>query len=306
MDVLQKWGVRTVAAFARLERSAVGARLGMEGLQLWDRVTGGERRVVAVRELPDDFEESWEFEYDVDSLDPLLFLLNRFLDTLCLRMLAGHRAAVLARVELGLAYGEPIVLEQKLPEATSAAAALFALLAPRLEEVDAESSVARMRLRLEVVDFKQRQLGLFESSLKNPYRFTQTLARVAGIVGEERAGRPVLREDGGPDGFRMEALPAAVPVAGELELGRMYGMPLRRYRPPLRAAVEFKGGLPAWIQCVELSGLVKAARGPWLHSGHWWEQEGSWNRVEWDVELEKGGVYRISKDEEGWRMEGEY
>lgn len=306
LGVLEKWGVRTVAAFAKLKRDAVGARLGMEGLRLWDRVTGHEQRVVAVADLPADFEESWEFEYDVDSVDPLLFLLRRFLDTLCVRMRVAHKVASFARVDLGLAYGAPIVVEQKLPEATSDEGALFSLLAARLEEVETESPVARMQLRLEVVDFKQRQLGLFESSLKNPYRFTQTLSRVAGIVGEDRVGRPVREEDGRPDGVRMEELPASVPPVGELDLGRMFGMPLRRYRPGLKAAVEFQGRVPIWVQCEKVSGFVKAARGPWLHSGHWWEEQGSWNCVEWDVELNKGGVYRICKDDQGWRVDGAY
>ncbi|MDQ8196658.1 DNA polymerase Y family protein [Pelagicoccus enzymogenes] len=306
LDVLSKWGVRTVSAFAKLKRAAVGARLGVEGLRLWDRVTGKEQRVVAVAELPAEFEESWEFEYDVDSVDPLLFLLRRFLDTLCLRMRVAHKVAAFARVELGLAYGEPLVVEQKLPEATADEGALFSLLAARLEEVETDSPVARISLWLEVVDFKQRQLGLFESSLKNPYRFTQTLSRVAGIVGEDRVGRPVLEEDGRPDGVRMEELPAAVPPVGELDLGRMFGMPLRRYRPGLVASVEFQGRQPIWIQCETVSGFVKAVRGPWLNSGHWWEETGSWNCVEWDVELNKGGVYRICKDADGWKVEGNY
>ncbi|MDQ8183634.1 hypothetical protein [Pelagicoccus sp. SDUM812005] len=306
LDVLGKWGVRTVSAFAKLRRSAVGARLGVEGLTLWDRVTGREQRVVALAELPAEFEESWEFEYDVDSVDPLLFLLRRFLDTLCVRMRMAHKVAAFARVDLGLAYGEPIVVEQKLPEPTADGAALFSLLASRLEAVETDSPVARMALYLEVVDFKQRQLGLFESSLKNPYRFTQTLSRVAGIVGEDRVGRPALEEEGRPDGVRLEPLPASVPPVGELDLGRMFGLPLRRYRPGLRASVEFQGRQPIWIQCEKVSGFVKAARGPWLHSGHWWEEAGSWNRVEWDVELNKGGVYRICKDEQGWSVDGEY
>ncbi|MBC2605871.1 DNA polymerase Y family protein [Pelagicoccus albus] len=307
LDVLQKWGVHTVGAFSKLKRSAVGARLGVEGLALWDRVTGRERRIVAVAELPPEFEESWEFEYDVDSVDPLLFLLNRFLDTLSARMRATCKVATFARVELRLAYGSPIVLEQKLPEPTSDGKALFALLSARLEQVEAESPVASMRLVLQTQDFRERQLGIFESSLKNPYRFTQTLSQIAGIVGEDRVGRPVLEKDGRPDGFRLEELPAAVPPLGEeLSAARLFGMPLRRFRPSRPAAIEFQGRAPIWVQCEGVSGFVKAARGPWMHSGHWWEDKGRWNRVEWDVELNKGGLYRIVKDEIGWNVEGEY
>lgn len=306
-DVLGKWGVRTLGAFAKLERPAVGARLGVEGLRLWDRVTGREARVVGVAELPLDFCESWEFEYDVDSVEPLLFLARRFFDTLSARMQAAHKVATLIRVELSLAYGKPLALEQKLPEPTRDEGALFRLLTGRLEGLEVESPVRSMELKLEVEDFRDRQFGLFESSLKNPYRFAQTLAKVAGIVGAERVGRPVLPEDGRPDGARLEELPASVsPMAGGVSLKNDYGMPLRRFRPRMPAAVEFQGRQPIWVKCERVSGFVKTVRGPWLHSGHWWEETGSWNRVEWDVELNKGGVYRISKDEEGWKLDGCY
>ena len=262
--------------------------------------------MVAVAELPPEFEESWEFEYDVDSLDPILFLLKRFLDTLGARLRSAHKVAERLRLEMGLAYGEPMVVEQKLPEPTSDADALFRLMAGRLEGMEAESPVVRLRLRIEALDFRQRQLGLFESSLKNPYRFTQTLAQVAGIVGAERVGRPALEADGRPDGFVMETLPESVPSVEELSLESRYGMPLRRFRPALAASVELQGRHPIWVQSAEVSGFVKATRGPWMHSGHWWEESGAWNRVEWDVELNKGGVYRIFKDESGWKVEGSY
>ncbi len=305
--ILDKWGLRTVGAFAALSRDAVGARLGVSGLQLWDRVTGKEERQVAVTQLAARFEEKWDFEYEVDSLEPLLFLLRRFLDQLCLRLRLSHKVADRLAFELKLAYGDPIAQEMKVPEPTFDAEALFRLAEGRMQEVETDSLVVGFALVLTPIPFRQRQLGLFESSLKNPHRFAQTLARVAGIVGADRVGRPELEPEGRPDGFRLEAPPAEVPpLPEEASLDRHYGFALRRFRPALEAAVELQGRQPVWFRSEAVSGFVKACRGPWLHSGHWWESSGNWNRVEWDVELNKGGVYRLVKDEGKWYLEGEY
>ena len=306
-EILDKWGIRTVGAFAALRRSAVGARLGTEGLQLWDRVNGKEERVVAVVQLPGNFEESWEFEYEVDALEPLLFLLRRFLDQLCLRLKVAHKVASRARFELRVAYGDPVTRAVKVPEPTFDVEALFRLVAGRLETIESESPIVAFTLRIDAIAFKQRQLGLFESSLKNPHRFAQTLARVAGIVGADRVGCPVLDKEGAPDGVRMEELPAEVrPMETGVSLENHYGLAMRRLRPARPAAVELQGRQPVWFKSDELGGFVKACRGPWLHSGHWWESEGAWSRIEWDVELNKGGVYRLVRSEGEWFLEGVY
>ena len=189
LGILQKWGIRTVGAFAALQREAIGLRLGAEGLQLWDRIHGREHRAIAVTPLPLVFEEHWEFEYDVDSLEPVLFLLRRFLDQLCLRLRAAGKVAERLVFELRLAYGEPIRDELKAPEPTCDTEALFRLGAGCIEKIDTDSPVAAFRLRLEPIDYRQRQLGLFESSLREPGRFAQTLGRLAGIGSETFGSR---------------------------------------------------------------------------------------------------------------------
>jgi protein ImuB len=49
------------------------------------------------------------------------------------------------------------------------------------------------------------------------------------------------------------------------------------------------------------------AKGPWRTSGEWWRQD-AWNRDEWDVALEAGGVYRVFQEIEPgrWFVEGSY
>lgn len=102
---------------------------------------------------------------------------------------------------------------------------------------------------------------------------------------------------------------------------------LRRYRRPLQARVTTAGdGRPvrvaprravapgtAWRGNGPACGAVRALAGPWRTSGEWWREPpppggrgGPWDREEWDVALEDGGLYRISRDVVSgeWLVEG--
>ncbi|MCH6256101.1 DNA polymerase Y family protein [Puniceicoccaceae bacterium K14] len=306
LEILTQWGIRTVGKFASLKRSSVGNRLGMEGLVLWDRVKGRGTRVIGVLDLPLVFEMSWEFEREIENLEPLLFLVRRFMEQLCFEMKRAHKVATLLILDLGLAYGEPLLFEQKIPDPNSNHEALFRLLVSCLDGVSTDSPVDRFSLRMDYEDHQERQYGLFDSSLKNPHRFSQTLTKLAGIVGTERLGRPVMRPEGRPDGFELEAMPQTVEVDDGMALEECIMKSMKRYRPMLEAKVELQGGVPVWIQSDEVSGFVGKYSGPWVRSGHWWEKEGLWNRSEWDIRLRKGGGVRLVKDGKAWCIEGSY
>jgi len=305
-DVLESWGLSSLGAFARLERSAVGSRLGMEGLRLWDRLNGVEKRVIVALDLPPVYEADWEFGSEVDSIEPVLFVLRRFVEQLCARLRMGHAVAQRLELELELAYGEPLRLAQKAALPSADSAALFSVLAGRLEGLETQSPVSRLRLRIEAAPARQRQLGLFESAVGNPSRLEMTVAKLAGIVGAENVGWARLDPSGRPDAFTMEG-PADEGGGEAVETMELRcGMPLRRFRPLLKARVELQGRGPIWLGSAAASGFVRASRGPFLHSGCWWEEQASWSRVEWDVELNRGGLYRLVKERGEWFVEGEY
>jgi protein ImuB len=85
---------------------------------------------------------------------------------------------------------------------------------------------------------------------------------------------------------------------------------LRRFRPPRYAQVLVVNRQPVRVISPSISGRVAMAKGPWRTSGDWWREGGDaeWNRDEWDVALESGGVYRIYRENDSgrWFVEGSY
>src|SRR4051812_7545277 len=82
LSILHKWGVHTLGAFAALNKEEVSGRLGPEGIRLWERANGSSTRLLKLIEPPESFEESFEFEHEVKTSEPVLFILRRFLQQL--------------------------------------------------------------------------------------------------------------------------------------------------------------------------------------------------------------------------------
>jgi protein ImuB len=52
-------------------------------------------------------------------------------------------------------------------------------------------------------------------------------------------------------------------------------------------------------------GAIHSYVGPYRLSGNWWDRE-SWQQEEWDVALAKGRLYRLSRHDTIWKIEGCY
>jgi protein ImuB len=87
------------------------------------------------------------------------------------------------------------------------------------------------------------------------------------------------------------------------------GPGLRRYRPGMAARVELNDGKPVLMQSNLISGRILEVRGPWKLSGNWWDRT-RWETMEWDIELDNGGLYRIAQKTantpETWEVVGVY
>src|SRR6201988_7091 len=91
--ILHKWGIHTLGQLAALDKEQLGARLGPEAIRMWERANGRSNRVLKLVRPPGSLEEIFEFEHEIGTTEPLLFMLSRFLEQLTLRLSAIYLVA---------------------------------------------------------------------------------------------------------------------------------------------------------------------------------------------------------------------
>ena len=287
--ILHKWGVHTLGGLAALERDQLAARLGPAAGRLWEEANGKSNRLFRLVRPTEVFAELIEFEHEIETAEPVLFLLRRFLEQLALRL--GALYLVARAITLQLTFADKSRYEHRfqIPEPSNSVEILFRILQAHLENFRAEHPIIAVALEAGAAKPSRQQFNLFETPLRDPSRLHETLTRLTGLLGAERVGRPVLEDSHRPDSFHLEPFSWELPETPN-EFAPMIGPALRRFR----------GELPA-----PLEESVVAREGPYLASGNWWDEK-SWVRAEWDLELANGRVCRGQRQEEGWHLEGVY
>lgn len=304
--VLHSWGLRTLGHLTALPRDEIVRRFGTAGLELWQRASGGSERPLRLVGLPQNFSAAREFEEAVETLEPLLFILRRFLDRLSLELQASQHVAAELHLSLRLEDETTYTRSFRLPEPTADTEILFRTLHTHLESVQTASAIIALELRLTPVRPLIRQQGLFDTGLRDPHGFAETLARVAALAGSDRIGTPQLEDTHRPDAVKLIAPHPAVPAPAESPIHPPMGAPLRRFRPPLPARIEFTAGRPTYVWADHIRGDIARQSTPYPSSGDWWQHDRAWSRIEWDIALADGGLYRLLRNDDGWFIEGEY
>src|ERR1700722_2118240 len=295
LDILQSWGIRTLGALTRLPREEIGQRLGLEALSLWDRAAGRSTKMLQLVQPPETFEESIDFEQRLETLEPLLFILRRFLERLSLRMESIYLLIAELRLMLTLEDAEKMVRTLQIPAPTRDVETLYGIASQYLEALQTTAPVISFHLEVMPSRPTGHQFDLFQGGLKDPNRCCTTLARLAALVGHEKVGVPQRMAAHPPDSLQM-----LMPELGWSRKSlKKNGSPktgpgLRRYRPGMTARVELSDGKPVLLQSRLVSGRILEARGPWKLSGNWWDRT-RWETKEWDIALDNGGLYRIAQ-----------
>jgi protein ImuB len=203
-SILKKWGIHTLGQFIALGKEPLSARLGSEALELHQRAVASSTRPLRLVRPPDTFQESIEFEHAIETTEPLLFVLRRFLEQLLVRLEMMYWVAQELRLRLRCESGEPYEKTFPIPAPTANVETLFRMLHTHLETLRTEHAIVGLELSAKPGRAINHQFGLFESVLRDPNHFYETLARLTALVGAERVGTPVLEETYRPDAFRME------------------------------------------------------------------------------------------------------
>lgn len=320
-EVLAGWGIRDLAGLVKLGREALAERLGPEILPLLTQAEGVAERPLRCQPPVESYGEGVEFEHEIETLEPLLFMLRRLLEQIACRLEAHYLVAAQLTLRLGLAQGGEYARTFKIPAPTARVEVLFRALHTHLERFSAEQPIVSLHLEAKPCRPPRQQFGLFESALRDPNQFYETLARLTALLGHDRVGVPVVDDAHRPDSFRLgeveigvrdeaprrraKALPAE-PEPPALALQPIAALCLRRFRPPFPAQVELDlQRRPIALTSAALRGRAVAVLGPVRLSGDWWDERG-WRRAEWELELADGTLCRIFQERSGWYLEGIY
>lgn len=307
LALLQDWGIHTLGQLTSLPRGEFADRLGPDAERLWQRASGQTTRLLRLVRPVEEFVEAFEFEHEIETTEPLLFILRRFLDQLAMRLTDSHRVAAKLELTLPLETGEPYQRLFTIPAPTAEPAVLFRILETHLETLQLAQRPVAIRLLVQPALPDHQQFRLFESPLRDPNRFGETLARLAALVGSDRVGLAEVLDSHRTDAFRLAEPRFHLLQEGPGETAPNFavGLPLRRYRPAVPAEVKVVRHQPAEVQSAIVRGEVTDLLGPYRASGGWWESE-RWSVEEWDVEIGQRGLYRLCQQPDGWVIQGSY
>ena len=145
--ILHKWGIHTVGQLAALDKEQLAARLGPEAIRMWERANGRSNRLLKLIRPPESFQESFEFEREIETAEPLLFMLHRFLEQLAVRLAAIYLVA--KELTLRITFGNKQIYERvfKIPQPTNDVDLLFRMLQTHLENFRSEHPIVAVALR---------------------------------------------------------------------------------------------------------------------------------------------------------------
>jgi len=328
LEILARWGLKTLGDFIKLPVVDVFERLGDAGVRLQQIARGQDARPLVHTPTEEPFEATFALEWPIDTLEPLSFVVSRLLDPLCARLERADRAAAALDTTLHLVTRERNTCRLELPTAIRDPKVLRTLVMLDLESHPPTAAIDRVTITIHPTPGRIVQHSLLTRALPSPEQLSTLIARLTAIMGEGRVGAPALVDTHRPEAFDMHrfapteqllttALSTSTLPKASASASAVAHRALRRFRQPIPAQVELQDGRPVRVTPQGLpGGVVTHAAGPWRTSGDWWNVSGEhtdrdrpWDRDEWDVSLRNGHVYHLHHEpepSERWYVAGRY
>jgi hypothetical protein len=213
LDVLRRWGVKTLGALAVLPAGDVYERLGARGVA-WQRLARGEDRGPLVPCVPEDpFEGALELEWPIEGLEPLSFVLARLFEPLAERLERADRGAAILHTHLRLTTRDVHARTVQLPAAMRDPKTLRTLVLLDLESNPPAAAIDRVRVLVEPTPAKVLQWTLYDRAQPSPEQVSTLIARLTALMGEGHVGSPRVLDSWKPGAFDMQPFsPPAAPA----------------------------------------------------------------------------------------------
>ncbi|PYQ29625.1 MAG: hypothetical protein DMF56_11720 [Acidobacteria bacterium] len=308
-STLQRWGISSIGELAQLPESEIAARLGELGRELHYAARGVDPRPLIPRALPPEFREGMELEWPLVALEPFLFIASNALDRLSKRM--EFQGFACKRLELTMTL-EPDGYHARaidLPAPTRDTKTMLTLLRLDLEKSPPGAAVVGFSLVAHPERPRRAQLSLFGPAALSPEKLATTIARLVSILGEDRVGMPMSVDGHLPERYAIGNFAPLPPPDMKRKPRKSGGLAaVRVFRPPIPVEVTTDDKQIMSIHGEgDLSGSVRTSSGPWPIEAEWWTENPA-AREYWDVELDKGGIYRVYEGpkDAGWFVDARY
>jgi protein ImuB len=315
LEILTKWGIRSLGALTELSGPDMHERLGDRGATWQSLARGVDARPMVpwVDEIP--FEAALELEWPIEGLEPLSFVLARLLEPLADRLERADRGAAVLYTSLRLTSRTIHTRTLQLPAPMRDPKTLRTLVLLDLESHPPDAPIDIVRVFIEPTPSKVLQWTLLERAQPAPEQVSTLIARLTALMGEGRVGAPQIVDTWRPGAFQMSDFGSRIsdrqssnnPKSEIRDLKSA----LRRFRFPVPARVVVSEGRPVRVQVDRqgfASGAITQSAGPWRTSGEWWadKKDDAWDRDEWDVAMTDGTIYRLVVEREvgQWFLEG--
>src|SRR5687767_3713081 len=327
LEILTKWGIRTLGALTALSGPEIHERLGDRGAYWQALARGLDARPMVpwVDEIP--FEAALELEWPIEGLEPLSFVLARLLEPLAERLERADRGAAAIFTSLRLTSRTVYTRTLPLPAPMRDPKTLRTLILLDLESHPPDAPIDIVRVFIEPTPAKVLQWTLLERAQPAPEQVTTLTARLAALMGAGHVGSPRVVDSWKPGAFEMSDFRGQIaglstiknpPINQQSDISHLKSA-LRRFRFPVPARVTVTEGKPVRVQIDRqgfASGAIVQAAGPWRTSGNWWDMPAprtmpdrsseAWDRDEWDVAMTDGTIYRlvVERGVGQWFLEG--
>ena len=318
--MLHRFGLSSIGDLAKLPESEIASRLGEVGRELHWAARGIDPRPLMPRPLPPEFREGMELEWPLVALEPFLFIANAALDRLSKRMEIQGFAC--KRLEFTLTL-DPEGYDARgidLPAPTRDVKTMLTLMRLDLEKTPPGAPVVGFSFVAHPDRPRRAQLSLFGPSAVSPEKLATTIAKLVSILGDGRVGMPMTVDGHLPERYAINVFSPPPPPDMKRTPARARGLlAVRTFRPPIPIEVTTREAQGDDVQIasirsiadsetpqpapnsrnrieagakVEIGGTVRICSGPWRIEEGWWSDRPD-IREYWDVELERGGVYRV-------------
>jgi hypothetical protein len=305
LEILHALGLKNISELNRIDECELIARYGPEFRDTVDIAKNRGNYVITPNLKENRITWHSALDFKVDDFQQLIFLVSNGLEKILAKTSYCGFSTERIDITLGLGNRSSKSYRIKLSFPTLDKKFWLIIINLRIANDPPEAEINSIDLAVHFTRPRSVQRGLFASTKPEPENLQLTVDKIKNFAGAENVGVPVLLDRRLPKAFALnpDKLPAGSERLTSSELKPV--LALNYFDPPLTAQVIIDKKSLLYLRTPLFEGRVAEYGGAWKSSSQWWSLR-KWRSLEWDVELEDQGLYRLQQNGRNWLVIGKY